>query len=100
MFCSDALRCLSLKLRLAVESEVRLSDCKAMAMHDLVEDRFWGHMDSQITRLEALLLDEQAASSLEAERRLSRSNGEDAKPQSRTEDEGTYSSKYFVRFGH
>lgn len=99
MFCSDELRCLSLKLRLAVESEVRLSDCKAMAMHDLVEDRFWEHMDSQITRLEALLLVEQAASSLEAERRMF-SSDEHAKPQSRAEDEGTHSSKCFDRPAH
>jgi len=57
-------------VQLAVESDVRLSDCKAMAMHDFVEDRFWEHMDSQITRLEALLLVEEAALSLEAEQQM------------------------------
>lgn len=85
LFCSEALRCLSSKIRLAVESEVRLSDCKAMSMHDLVEDRFWEHMDSQIARLETLLLVEQAASSLEAEQPVLTTSVEDANPQSRAE---------------
>jgi hypothetical protein len=97
-----------------------------MAMHDLVEDRFWEHMDSQMTRLEALLLVEEAASSLETEHLTLTSTVEDAKPQARTEenihgaqgtqhqhtavlersfnsaaqlrseDEGTYLSKYLI----
>ena len=100
-----------------------------MSMHELVEDRFWEHMDSQVTRLEALLLVEQAASSLEAENQML-SSVEDAKPESRaegyvhgdqitqhlpaavlersfkstaqlkSEDEGTYFSKFFDRPVH
>lgn len=56
-----------------------------MAMHDFVEDRFWEHMDSQITRLEALLLVEQAASSLEAERQMLTSSVAEGNHQSRPE---------------
>ncbi|KAG0582964.1 hypothetical protein KC19_3G097700 [Ceratodon purpureus] len=85
ILAGEALRCLSSKIRLAVESEVRLSDCKAMAMHDSAEDQFWEHMDSQITRLESLLLVEQAASSLEADQQVLTINVEDANPQSRAE---------------
>lgn len=93
--CSEALRCLPLKVRLAVELDVRLSDCKAMAMHDFVEDRFWEHMDSQITRLEALLLVEEAASSLEAEQQTVTSGVADESHKSRPEADvhGTQGTK-------
>jgi hypothetical protein len=36
LLAGEALRSLPLKVRLAVESDVRLSDCKAMAMHDVL----------------------------------------------------------------
>lgn len=54
-----------------------------MVMHDFVDDRFWEHMDSQITRLEDLLLVEQAASSLEAEQQMVTSSVADGNDQSR-----------------
>ncbi|XP_024380675.1 uncharacterized protein [Physcomitrium patens] len=82
ILAGEALRRLSSRLRLAVESEVRLCDCKAVAKHDSVEKQYWEYMDSQIARLEAILPIEQAAPSLETEQQNFISI-EDGKPQSR-----------------
>lgn len=76
VFGREAINSLSARLRLVVEAEVRLSDCKAMAMEDTAEEQFWSHMDLQMTRLEALLSVEEAAASAEFEQQklLSSSN--------------------------
>lgn len=77
VFGREAIHSLSARLRLVVEAEVRLSDCKAMSMENAAEEHFWSHMDLQMTRLEALLLLEEAAESAEFEQQKlpSSSNG-------------------------
>lgn len=48
-----------------------------MAMNDVVDDRFWEHMDSHYRRLEALLLVEENKTPLEAEPQIVTSSDAD-----------------------
>lgn len=56
-----------------------------MAMHDFVGDGFWEHMDSQISRLEDLLVAEQAVATFEAQQQMLTSSVADDNHQSRHE---------------
>ncbi len=54
-------------MRLAIEAEVRLSDCKAMAEEcNNSTDFFWVHTGSQLRRIESELSREEAAASADA----------------------------------
>lgn len=65
-----------LRVRLAIEAEVRLSDCKAIAFHSSAKEQFWEHLDSQIRRLESVLSVEEAGASTEAEQQKVKSTGD------------------------
>jgi hypothetical protein len=67
VLAGDALQLVPLQVRLAIEAEVRLSDCKAMAEEcNNSTDFFWVHTGSQLRRIESELSREEAAASADA----------------------------------
>ena len=74
--CREALQSVPLRFRLAIEAEVRLSDCKAIAFHSSAKEQFWEHLDSQMRRLESVLSVEEAGASSEADQQKLKSTGD------------------------
>lgn len=58
---TDTIRAPTLRLRYAMEAEIRVADCKALLSHGGSLGPFWLHMQSQLKRLESVLTVEEAA---------------------------------------
>ncbi|XP_024539755.1 formin-binding protein 4 isoform X1 [Selaginella moellendorffii] len=57
--CGDALVTLPNRIRLAVEAEIRLSDCRLLMAQGMTDGLMWTNTEAHIRRIESLLVAEQ-----------------------------------------
>lgn len=64
---SDTIRAPNLRLRYAMEADIRVADCKALLSHGGSLGPFWLHIQAQLKQLDSVLSVEEAAMSAGAE---------------------------------